>query len=108
MPDQNRPPGYRARDRPYSLGQAADDGRVIIVKCTVCRKVVHFLASDLLEVLGDPNRPALDPPFKCSRCNQADYMRMDIRSLTPGDIGLLTVRRLGKPFIVRKWRNVKY
>ena len=79
MPEQNRPPGYRVRDRPYSLGQAADDGKVIIVNCTGCRKLFHFLASDLVEVLGDPNRPAYDPPFKCSKCGTAAYKRMDKR-----------------------------
>lgn len=108
MPEQNRPPGHRARDSPYSLEQAAYDGKVIIVKCTACRKTVHFLASDLLEVLGDPAKPAYDPPFKCSKCGTAEYIRIDMRTLTPGDIGLLTVRRPGKPFVVRKWRDVKY
>ena len=108
MPESNKPFAGRSRDAPYSLGQAADSGKVIICKCTACRKLVHFLASDLLEVLGDPSRPAHLAPFKCSACKTADYIRVDMRSIVPGDIGLLVVRRPGKPFVRRKWRDVKY
>ena len=42
------------------------------------------------------------------RTHVVPFARLPLRSLTPGDIGLLTVRRPGKPFTVRKWRDVKY
>lgn len=71
-----------------------------------CRRCVHFLASDLAEVLI-PRRPAMDPPCRCQRCRTAEHTKIDLRQVHPGDVGKLLVRRPGKPRVVRDWQDVQ-
>jgi hypothetical protein len=46
----------------------------VVVRCALCRRLVRFLAADLVGVLS-PRRDALLPPFNCSRCGTAEYLR---------------------------------
>lgn len=93
-------------DRPYSLGQAADDGLLIVVRCVSCRKTVHFLPADLLTFF-DRRRPAHQPPFECARCKTVEFIRVSLRLPEPGDYGSLLVRRPAEAVLVQKWRTVK-
>lgn len=102
MPEGKRASRYRDV---FTLGDAAKAGMLVVVKCTACRRCIHFLATDLVEVLS-PAKPAIDPPCRCSRCKTAEYMRVDVRQPHPGDIGKLMVRRPGKPRVVRDWRDM--
>ncbi len=105
MPESYHPVRYHPSKRPYSLAEAARERMLVVVKCTSCRRCVHFLASDLAEVLN-PQRPALDPPCRCARCRTAEYIKIDLRQVHPGDVGKLLVRRPGKPRVVRDWEDV--
>ena len=96
MPEEYTPVGSRSRGRVYTIGEAARDNMFIVVKCTACRRCVHFLAADLVEVLGT-GRPAMEPFCRCRNCKTAEYMRVDTRSIHPGDAGKLVIRRPSKP-----------
>ena len=101
--EHRKPHPYR---KPYSLGQAADDGMLLVVRCNGCRRTLHFLASDLIELLGrEP--PAEDPPFACARCGNDHLMQVRLRSPEAGDYGHLWVRRPGEIVHVQKWRSVR-
>lgn len=104
MPESyDKPHPYR---KPYSLGNAARDGMLLVVKCNCCRRTTHYLATDLIELLGQ-DRAALDAPFECSRCGTREYMRVSLRSPEGGDYGHLLVRRPAGVVLIQKWRTVK-
>ncbi len=86
----------------YTLRDAARDGRLIVMRCYLCSRCVHFLATDLVEVL-DPSTPMHLPPFKCSRCKTDEHIGIRLRSPHPGEIGSLPIRRPAG--FVRKWRT---
>jgi hypothetical protein len=104
------PEGYqKARPYPgqyYRLKDAAELNQLIIVRCATCRRMMRYLATDLVTLL-DPNLPADRPPFPCSKCSSA--ARMSVRVHTPelGDYGHLIVRRPGPIRRIRTWRSVK-
>lgn len=76
----------------------------MILRCYGCRRAVHFLASDLTDII-DPDHPCHIPPWPCSVCGSGEYVEIQWRSPMPGDIGKLIVRRPGKPRVVRSWRE---
>jgi hypothetical protein len=80
---------------------------LIIIRCAHCRRLVRFLASDLIEVLGDPFAPADRAPFECSQCRRRDWLSVTLHSPAPGDVGHLVVRRPGPVRKIRTWRSVK-
>lgn len=105
------PEGYRhARavpGRDYTLKKAAEDNRLLIVRCYLCRRpAVRYLASDLL-AFCDPNGWADAPPFPCSKCGTAEYVKVKLHLVNLGDYGHLTVRRPGPVRRIQTWRNVK-
>lgn len=92
--------------KPYSLGQAADDGLLLVVRCNGCRRTLHFLPSDLADLLGR-DRPADEPPFACTRCETRAMMRVSLRLPEAGDYGHLLVRRPAEIVEIQKWRTVR-
>lgn len=92
--------------KPWSLGNAAELGQLLVVRCNLCRRTVYFLASDLLEFFDDM-RPAHRPPFACSKCRTMEFMHVKVRSPEPGDWGNLPVRRPAEVVRIQKWRTVK-
>jgi hypothetical protein len=104
MPERYTPVG-RGRHQKYSLGQAAEAGLLIIVKCTVCRRCVHYLAADLLKILP-PNVAILEPFCRCKKCGTGEFMRIETRFPHPGDIGQIVVRRPVRKRVVWDWRDV--
>lgn len=93
-------------NRPYSVGQAADDGLLLVVRCNGCHRTLHFIAADLVPFVGR-NWPADDPPFDCARCGNSNLMRVTLRSPEGGDYGHLWVRRPAEIVEIQKWRTVK-
>lgn len=89
----------------FKMRDAAKDGRLIICKCALCRRVVRFLAADLEET-KDPGWDPHVPPFPCSKCKTTDYIFVEIKIPVPGDYGSLMVRRPGPVRKTQTWRNV--
>lgn len=87
-----------------TLQHAANDGQIIAVNCSLCRRSINYLATDLVQVLN-PARPVDAPPFACSRCGTADYMSVKVKSPAAGDYGHLTIRRLLGIRTVSEWGN---
>lgn len=105
MPHPYRP-GAESYGRTYTLAEAAELGQIIVVRCTMCRRLVRFLASDLVTLL-QPRRDALVPPYPCSKCGKAEYLSVKLNSPSAGDYGHLVVRRPGDVVRVQKWRSVR-
>ncbi len=91
----------------YRLKEAAEANQLIVVRCRGCRRMVRYLAADLLALLREPSRDAYAPPFPCSKCGTADHMRVSMHSPMIGDYGALVVRRPGPVKRTQTWRTVK-
>ena len=104
MPEQYRKYHRHPAQPVRTLRHAADDGQVIAVQCGLCRRLINYLAADLVQVLN-PARPLDAPPFACSRCRTADYMSVKIKTPSAGDYGHLVIRRLLGVRTVSEWGN---
>lgn len=89
------------------LSDWAADGRCIRVRCNLCRRTLHFFASDLITIyhpstLAHTWRPA------CSHCGRADYVA--VRSFFPGpdDVGKIMMRRPAGHRKIQLWKNELY
>jgi hypothetical protein len=88
------------------MSRAAADGLLIVVYCSLCKRTLNYLASDLAEVLG-PSKDARDPPFsQCSKCGSARWMTSRITLPSPQDYGKLEVRRPAGRETVQLWASV--
>lgn len=104
MPETYPKVRYHPSKPPYRLCDAAKSGQLVVVTCALCKRCVHYLAADLVEIgLGD--RPALVPFWPCSRCRTAEFVSVKVRLPAPGDLGVLKVRRPARLQVV-KWRTV--
>lgn len=104
------PTPYR-RERPYpgkyrKLEDVAADNQLIEVYCSGCRRLVRYLATDLIEFF-DERRDVMEPPFPCSRCGSDSRMRVNVISPDAGDFGSLIVRRPGPVIYTQTWRWTK-
>lgn len=104
------PSPYRG-ERPYpgqeyTLRHAAEAHQLVECRCTLCRRLVRYLAADLVTILH-PDRDALEPPFTCSGCGKTEYIHVKLTSAASGDYGHLLVRRPGPVRLIRTWRWVK-
>ena len=89
----------------YPLREAARAGQIVVVKCTSCRRVVNYLAADLLQFL-DPGRDVRFPLFPCGKCRTEEYLHFTLRIPSAGDYGHLVIRRPAGVQIRRLWRDV--
>ncbi|WP_127751780.1 hypothetical protein [Devosia sp. 1566] len=105
MPQTN-PPAHPYPGTRYQLRHAAANNQIIICRCSLCRRLVRYLATDLVELFG-PDRDALQPPFNCSVCGKSDYVTVRLTSALPGDYGHLSIRRPGEVRTIQTWRTVK-
>lgn len=96
----HRHPGKPIR----TLQHAANDLQIIAVRCGLCRRLINYLATDLVQVLN-PARPVDAPPFACSRCGTGDYMSVQVKQPSAGDYGHLTIRRLLGIRSIPEWGN---
>lgn len=104
------PSPYRG-ERPYpgqewTLAHAARDGQIITCKCVYCKNEVRYLAADLVQFFPS-TRDALDPPFSCSKCGKANFVRVTLSYPTTWDYGVMVVRRPGEVRQVQTWKWVK-
>lgn len=90
----------------YWLDQAAADGQLIVCQCQSCRRVVRYLAVDLLPLLGADHRVMIKPPYPC-RCGEKDAIRIKVEQPTAGDYGSIDVRRPAGIRRTQLWRTVK-
>ena len=89
--------------RALRMSYAASAGMLISVRCPLCRRQVHFWATDLVKVLGPDHR--LDrPPFPCARCKTTE---LDVRWRVPSasERSGLTVRRPLRQVVRWIWRD---
>lgn len=94
--------------RGYTLGDAANDKTILVVRCTTCRRTGHYLAIDLVKVFPDKaDHPFRYPLFPCGNCKSAEFIRIELRFPTPGDHGNLTVRRPGEVKHIQTWHDAK-
>jgi len=89
------------------LDAAAEQGQLITCNCRGCRRVVRYLAADLLPILGPGHRIMLDPPFPCGKCGHADAIEIKLSVPVAGDYGHLDVRRPAGIRQTQTWRTVK-
>jgi hypothetical protein len=104
------PPPYRGEHpypgQAYLLRHAAHANQIVVCRCNLCRKLVRYLATDLVTILN-PDRDALEPPFICSGCGKIEFIYVKLTSPVPGDVGHLMLRRPGPLRVTRTWRWVK-
>lgn len=106
MPPHSNKVHHHPGNRPYSLREAANDGALIVMQCRGCRRVVRFLASDLVNLI-DPEQPARRPPYPCSKCGTAERLSVKIHYPQPADHGALDVRRPAGRKIMVLWQWAK-
>lgn len=87
------------------MRDAAQDGMLITIRCNGCRRMTHFWAADLYQVLGDHQLHV--PPWPCSRCRSTEGI--DVTWSIPGADKLngLTVRRPVRKIEKWLWRDEK-
>lgn len=90
----------------YRLKDAAEANQFIVVRCSTCRRLVRYLATDLVTLLT-PDLPADRPPFPCSKCGGAAWMTVKVHTPAIGDYGALIVRRPGAIRNIQTWRTVR-
>ena len=88
------------------LDRAAEQHRMIVCRCKTCKRVVRYLAADLLLILGPAHRAMVDPPYPC-RCGETRYIKVECVIPDSGDYGSLEVRRPAGVRQTQLWRTVK-
>ena len=100
-----RPAMYPSKSE-YWLEAAAKDGQLITCTCKRCKRVVRYLASDLLPLLGPDHRVMSAPPFPC-RCGETERISIKVGQPAAGDWGSIEVRRPSGIRHTQLWRTVK-
>lgn len=87
-----------------TVDDLAVDGRLLVVRCNLCRRTTYFLASDLVAYYGGQH--LVGSLFhRCSRCGKSEWMAVNHRLPDLDDDGALTIRR---PRQVWQWRDETY
>lgn len=99
------------KERPYpgkyvKLRDAAAGHQIVVVTCKGCRRIVRFMAEDLIRIL-DPERDVTLPPFRCSTCRTTAHLKVEVISPSASDVGLMEVRRPGPVQRTQTWRTMK-
>lgn len=82
-----------------TLGDLAADGRLVVVHCNLCRKTEHYLAVDLVQVMG-AGQSAYGAFDRCPHCGNGKWLRIQFRLASYLDEGKLRIRR---PVAKRRW-----
>lgn len=84
-----------------SMADAARDNQIITVECAYCKRVRHYLASDLIAFKIVPaDWPVHKPPFQCRGSHSDNYMKVRAWSPAEEHLGRLYIR---VPRVVIKW-----
>ena len=107
-PGMPAPPWHQSHypGKAHVLKHAAEQGQLVFVRCSRCRRRAVYLASDLVTLLN-PARDALLPPFPCSRCGTTSYITVECRVPFADEVGQLTIRRPGPIRRIQLWRTEK-
>lgn len=97
----------RRKVESYTLRDAAKDGRLFIVRCSMCRKVDAYLASDLVEI-WNPSTPAVYVFDVCRHCGSGEWLSARMRFPTSDDVGHLRLRRPAGVRTVQLWKDDWY
>lgn len=86
------------------ISDAARAGKLLTMRCGLCRRTAHFWATDLVAVVGGDHQAHI-APFPCSKCGKTEYI--DIRWTIPSaaELETLTVRRPVRQVVKWIWRN---
>lgn len=76
-------------------------------RCILCRRTVHYLASDLLEVFHR-DRVIGTLWGSCPRCGTSDFWSERERHPSSDDVGHLVIRRPNGFRQIRQWRDEYY
>lgn len=106
MPEGYYRPAMYPSNGEYWLAAAAKDNQLITCRCARCRRVVRYLATDLLPILGPDHRVMTVPPFPC-RCGETERIAIKVALPAPGDWGSVEVRRPAGIKRTQLWRTVK-
>lgn len=89
------------------LWRAANAGMLVRCRCILCRRTVHYLATDLLEVFS---RDAVIGNLWgcCPRCGSSDFWSESERYPSSDDVGHLVIRRPAGERRIQLWRNEYY
>ncbi len=98
------PPVHPYPGKYRTLGDAARDNLLIVLRCNGCHRKVNFLASDLAEVIGKTHYAHV-PPFKCSRCETDEYIDVSARYLDTKERGRTIVRRPAMAGKICRWHD---
>lgn len=96
---------YPGKGKPYTVAEAAAHNQLIICRCNRCKRLVRYLAADLVVVKG-ANWDAIRAPFGCSKCGSDEWIRVDIHTPAPGDYGHLVIRRPSHVVTTQMWKSV--
>lgn len=94
----------RRRWESLTLADMAVDHRLYVVRCNLCRRTAHFLATDLVQVYG-AEHSAHDVFQTCARCGKSRWLAVTTRLPTYADVGRLVVRRPSRRW---SWRDERY
>lgn len=94
----------RRRWESLTLADVAVDNRIYIVRCNLCRRTVHFLATDLALVYG-AEHSAHGIFETCSLCRRSRWLHVTTRLPSHLDVGRLVVRRPSRRW---RWRDERY
>lgn len=87
-----------------TIDDLAKDGRLLVVRCNLCRRTTYFLATDLVVYYG--GQKLLTSLFqRCSTCGKSEHMHVGHRLPNLDDDGALTIRR---PKHVWQWTDEVY
>lgn len=97
----------RRQTEALQLKHVAADGRVFVVRCSLCRTIEHYLATDLLWVY-DENTPVVSMMENCRHCGKSAYQYVSTRLPTSDDVGHLLLRRPAGVQTIQLWTNAWY
>lgn len=86
------------------ISDAARAGKLLTMRCGLCRRTANFWAADLVAVVGGDHQAHV-APFPCSKCGKTEYI--DLRWSVPSasELETLTVRRPVRQVVRWIWRN---
>lgn len=99
-------PSRAALER-VTLADLAADNRIFVVRCHLCRKTEHYLATDMVNVMG-AGRRAVHVFQTCPHCGKSEYLRVETRLPLDSDKGKLRLRRPVSYRISWSWADAIY
>lgn len=84
-------PAKRPRYGGYRWSDLVTAGRLLGLRCGLCRRLAYYDPADLMAIYGDGD--AETPPFDCSHCGTVDFVTVFFHDVAPGDYGSLPIRR---------------